>query len=98
MHEVLVNRLGSLSLPRKSVVRLTDRPDMTIDVYRGRKTTIQYNYKGQTRSQSKNQIGFQLRTQTRSRAKNQTRFQTISLTRFPTSRQSRTYKAFETDV
>ena len=41
MHEVLVNRLGSLSLPRKSVVRLTDRPDMTIDVYRGRKTTIQ---------------------------------------------------------
>ena len=31
MHEVLVNRLGCLSLPRKSVVRLTDRPDMTID-------------------------------------------------------------------
>ena len=30
--------------PRKSVVRLTDRPDMTLDVYRGRKTTIQqYN-------------------------------------------------------
>ena len=25
----------------KSVVRLTDRPDMTLDVYRGRKTTIQ---------------------------------------------------------
>ena len=41
MHEVLVNRLGGLSLPRKSVVRLTDRPDMTIDVYRGRKTTMQ---------------------------------------------------------
>ena len=41
MHEVLVNRLGGLSLPRKSVVKLTDRPDMTIDVYRGRKTTIQ---------------------------------------------------------
>ena len=40
MHEVLVNRLGGLSLPRKSVVRLTDRPDMTLDVYRGRKTTI----------------------------------------------------------
>ena len=38
MHKVLVNRLGGLSLPRKSVVRLTD---MTIDVYRGRKTTIQ---------------------------------------------------------
>ena len=41
MHEVLVNRLGGLSLPRKSVVRLTDRPDMTLDVYRGCKTTIQ---------------------------------------------------------
>ena len=39
VHEVLVNRLGGLSLPRKSVVRLTDRPDMTLDVYRGRKTT-----------------------------------------------------------
>ena len=35
MHEVLVNRLGGLSLPRKSAVRLTDRPDMTLDVYRG---------------------------------------------------------------
>ena len=43
MHEVLVNRLGGLSLPRKSVVRLTDRPDMTSDVYRGRKTTNQRN-------------------------------------------------------
>ena len=41
MHEVLVNRLGGLSLPRKSVVKLTDRPDMTLDVYRGRKTTMQ---------------------------------------------------------
>ena len=40
MHEVLVNRLGGLSLPRKSVVRSTDRPDMTVDVYHGRKTTI----------------------------------------------------------
>ena len=39
MHEVLVNGLGGLSLPRKSVVKLTDRPDMTSDVYRGRKTT-----------------------------------------------------------
>ena len=39
--EVLVNRLGGLSLPRKSVVRLTDCPDMTLDVYRGRKTTMQ---------------------------------------------------------
>ena len=44
MHEVLVNRLGGLSLPRKSVVRLTDRPDMTLDVYRGRKTTNQKNH------------------------------------------------------
>ena len=42
VHEVLVNRLGGLSLHRKIVVRLTDRPDMTLDVYRGRKTTIQY--------------------------------------------------------
>ena len=38
MHEVLLNRLGGLSLPRKSVLRLTDRPDMNSDVYRGRKT------------------------------------------------------------
>ena len=36
VHEVLVNSLGSLSMPRKSVVRLTDCPDMTLDVYRGR--------------------------------------------------------------
>ena len=41
MHEVLVNRLGGLSLLGKSVVMLTDRPDMTIDVYRGRKTIQQ---------------------------------------------------------
>ena len=39
MHEELINRLGGLS--RKSVVRLTYRPDMTLDVYRGRKRTIQ---------------------------------------------------------
>ena len=32
MHEVLVNRLGGLSLHRKSLLRLTDRPDMTLDV------------------------------------------------------------------
>ena len=44
MREVLVNCLGGLSLPRKSVVRLTDRPDMTLDVYRGRKTTKQTRY------------------------------------------------------
>ena len=41
VHEVLINRLGGLSLPRKSVFRLTDRPDMTLDVHRGRKTTMQ---------------------------------------------------------
>ena len=39
MQEVLVNRLGGLSLARKSVVRLTDRPDLILDVYLGRKTT-----------------------------------------------------------
>ena len=44
MHEVLVNRLGGLSLPKKSVVRLTDRPDMTLGVYRGRKTTQQQEH------------------------------------------------------
>ena len=43
VHKVLVNRLGGLSLPRKSVVRLTDRPDMTSAVYCGRKTTITTN-------------------------------------------------------
>ena len=41
MHEVLVNRLEGLSLPWKGVVRLIDRPDMTIAVYRGRKTIQQ---------------------------------------------------------
>ena len=46
MREVLVNRLGGLSLPRKSVDRLTDRPDMTLDVYPGRKTTEQTNISG----------------------------------------------------
>ena len=35
VHQVLVNRLRGLSLSKKSVVRLTDRPDMTIAVYRG---------------------------------------------------------------
>ena len=45
MHEVLVNRLGGLSLPRKSVVRLTDRPDMILDVYRGRKQQCNNNAK-----------------------------------------------------
>ena len=45
VHEVLVNRLGGLSLPRKSVVWLTDHPDMTLDVYCGRKTTMQHIWK-----------------------------------------------------
>ena len=53
MHEVLVNRLGGLSLPRKSVVRLTDRPDMTLDVYRGRKTTVQQQQQQQRTCQKK---------------------------------------------
>ena len=39
MHKVLVNHVGGLSLPRKSVVRLTDCLERTIDVYRGCKTT-----------------------------------------------------------
>ena len=47
VHEVLVNRFGGQSLPRKSVVSLTDRPDMTLDVYRGRKTTKQQQKKRQ---------------------------------------------------
>ena len=41
VHEVLVNRLGGLSLPRKSVVRLTDHPNMTSAIYHGCKTTTQ---------------------------------------------------------
>ena len=47
MDLVLVNLLGSLSLPRNSVVRLTDRPDMTIAVYRGCKATRQQTNKQQ---------------------------------------------------
>ena len=39
VQEVLVNPLGSLNLPSKSVVNLSDYPDMTIAVYRGHKTT-----------------------------------------------------------
>ena len=58
MHEVLVNRLGGLSLPRKSVVRLTDRPDMTLDVYRGRKTTIQQQQSHNTQPNSAVGIDF----------------------------------------
>ena len=40
-HEVLINCSGGLSLSRKGVIRLTDFSDMTIDVYRGCKTTRQ---------------------------------------------------------
>ena len=52
----MFNRLGGLSMPRKSVVRLTDRPDMTLTVYRGRRTTIQYNtiHSEQNRSATQN--------------------------------------------
>ena len=45
MHEVLVNHLGGLSLPRKHVVRVADSPDMTsaltIDIKQKQQTTIQ---------------------------------------------------------
>ena len=53
MHEVLVNRLGGLSLPRKSVVRLTDRPDLTLDVYCGRKATMQQQQPPREREKEK---------------------------------------------
>ena len=57
MHEVLVNRLGGLSLPRKCVVRLTDRPDMTLDFYRGHQTTIQQQQQQQQKIEKLNFIG-----------------------------------------
>ena len=41
MHEILVNYLGGLHLPKKCVVWLADSLDMTLDVYRGRRTTTQ---------------------------------------------------------
>ena len=43
MHELLVSRfiIGGLSLTRESVVRLTERPDLSLDGYRGCKTTLQ---------------------------------------------------------
>ena len=56
MHEVLVNRLGGLRLPRKSVVKLNDCPDMTLDVYRGRKiTTKQQQHQRQNERKIKKQ-------------------------------------------
>ena len=39
-------------MPRESVVRLTDRPNMTLDVYRGRKTTTTQQQQHQTWSSS----------------------------------------------
>ena len=45
MHEVLVNRLGGLSLPWKSVVRLTDRSNMISAIYCGCKTIQQQQQK-----------------------------------------------------
>ena len=49
VQEVLVNPLGGLSVPKKSVVRLNDPPNMTIDAYCGCKTitTNSYNNKQQ---------------------------------------------------
>ena len=41
VHLVVVNSLGGLRLPRNSVVRLTDRPEMTITVYLGRRAKTQ---------------------------------------------------------
>ena len=35
------------------MVRLTDRPDMTLDVYRGRKTTTNNNLKARTKKKKK---------------------------------------------
>ena len=35
------NCIGDLNLPRNSVVRVSDRPDMTIAVYRGSKAAKQ---------------------------------------------------------
>ena len=34
---ILVNCLGGVSLPKNSAVRLTDYPNMTVDVYHGGK-------------------------------------------------------------
>ena len=46
VQKVLVNRLRGQSQPRKSVFRLTDRLDMTLDVHRGRKTAMQQQLSG----------------------------------------------------
>ena len=46
VHKVLVDYLGGISLPRKSVVSLNDHPDMTIGVYLGHKTAQRQQIKG----------------------------------------------------
>ena len=45
MHKVLVNHLGGLRLPRKSVVRLTDCPDMTLDDVKQQHNNTHYLYR-----------------------------------------------------
>ena len=54
MHEALVNHWGGLSLPRISVVSLTDRLNMTIAVYYERKASIQQQQHLFLLKQSKN--------------------------------------------
>ena len=39
------------------MVRLTDRPDMTLDVYRGRKTTMQQQYYSLTHDRTNLSVG-----------------------------------------
>ena len=56
VHKELVNRLGGLRLSWKSVVRLTDHPDMTLDVYRGRKTTVQQQQQQSSRYEGMEKI------------------------------------------
>ena len=41
MHEVLVDRLGGLSLPGRGVVGLADRPGVALGVCRGRGAAVQ---------------------------------------------------------
>ena len=69
VHLLLVNRLRGLSLPRNSVVRVTDRTYMTIAVYRGPKainqqqkqqqhffTTPSHKWNDKTRNKMENKI------------------------------------------
>ena len=41
-------KLGCLSIPRSNVVRLADRPDMSLAVYRERKATTQQQQQRET--------------------------------------------------